>query len=62
VKEEVAGENEKRKVPAGISVFDLIMPWKSDVVLQDTTNLSKDGYSRVVSCSSKSKCPKVLDV
>lgn len=31
-KEELVGDNEKRKVPLGVSVFDLIMPWKSDVV------------------------------
>ena len=54
-KEEPAGENEKRKVPLGISVFDLIMPWKADVVGQDTSNLCKSGLSKVVSCSSKSK-------
>ena len=58
-KEEVVGDNEKRKVPLGVSVFDLIMPWKSDVVGQDTSNLCKNGLSKVVTCSSKSK---VLDI
>ena len=52
-KEEVAGDNEKRKVPLGVSVFDLIMPWKSEVKGQDTSNLCKNGLSKVVTCSSK---------
>ena len=46
-KEEVAGENEKRKVPLGVSVFDLIMPWKSDVVGQDTYQQSKIPFTLV---------------
>ena len=25
-------QNEKRRVPEGTSVFDLIMPWKAEVV------------------------------
>ena len=59
-KEEIVGDNEKRKVPEGVSVFDLIMPWKSEVPQsQDTNNLQKDGLSKVVPCSTKSK---VLDV
>jgi hypothetical protein len=29
---EVPVENERRKVPDGISVFDLIMPWKAEVI------------------------------
>lgn len=52
-KEEITGDSEKRKVPLGVSVFDLIMPWKLDVKEQDTTNLCKDGLSKVVPCSSK---------
>ena len=58
-KEETETENEKRKVPLGVSVFDLIMPWKSEVVKQDTSNLLKDGYSKIVCCSGKNK---VLDL
>jgi hypothetical protein len=52
-------ENEKRKVPPGISVFDLIMPWKSDVVQQETSSLLKDDLSNIVTCSGKNK---VLEV
>jgi len=29
---EVPVENERRKVPDGVSVFDLIMPWKAEVI------------------------------
>lgn len=58
-KEETVVENEKRKVPTGVSVFDLIMPWKTEIVQQDTTNLIKDGIAKMVTCSGKSK---VLDL
>lgn len=58
-KDEEEGGDEKRKVPPGVSVFDLIMPWKSEVTKQDTITLTKDGYSKIVSCSGKTK---VLDV
>jgi len=42
-------------VPPGLSVFDLIMPWKAEIAEQTITNLEKNGLSKVVSCSGKSQ-------
>jgi hypothetical protein len=46
--------DEKRKVPPGVSVFDLIMPWKNEITAQD--GLWPQGFSKIVSCK------KVLEV
>jgi hypothetical protein len=47
-------------VPPGLSVFDLIMPWKNEIIKPvETELLQKSGFSKIVGCSSKQK---VLDV
>lgn len=51
--DELVGETGQRKVPQGVSVFDLIMPWKSDVVEQETTDLCKDGLAKIVTPKGK---------
>lgn len=52
-------DKKKRLVPPGTSLFDLIMPWKTEIEKQETSNLVKNGYSKVVNCSGKNK---VFDV
>ena len=47
-------DNEKRKVPNGVSVFDLIMPWKQDVTNQSgTVSFQKDNLAKIVNATSK---------
>lgn len=53
-------EIERRKVPNGVSVFDLIMPWKLEVKNQENTSqLQKDNLAKVVTTQGKQK---VLDI
>jgi len=53
---EVPVENERRKVPDGVSVFDLIMPWKAEVVEQKPlSTIEKEGLAKVVQVSGKDK-------
>jgi hypothetical protein len=40
-------------VPPGISVFDLIMPWKNDIVIQNTSNSEKNKLSKLITCQPK---------
>ena len=51
-KEEESGE---RLVPNGVSVFDLIMPWKSEI----KTQIDKTGLSKVINCSTKAPVEKL---
>jgi hypothetical protein len=43
----VSAPETQRLVPPGISVFDLIMPWKNDVVKQEISNLEKNKLSHI---------------
>lgn len=43
----------KRYVPDGVSIFDLIMPWKQDIIAQKDS-ISKDLY-KVVQLTGKNK-------
>jgi len=40
-------------VPAGISIYDLIMPWKASVVNEPPQGLVESKLAKVVNCSSK---------
>jgi len=41
----------ERLVPKGVSVFDLIMPWKTQVENQESKDLVNKGLAKVVNCS-----------
>jgi len=46
-------ENSQRLVPKGVSVFDLIMPWKTEVQHDNTPDLVSDGLAKVIACPTK---------
>lgn len=50
-------DGEKRLVPEGVSVFDLIMPWKTEVNLKQ--GAVSDGLSKTVTFSSKNRVEQV---
>lgn len=52
-KAQQVGPNESRKVPDGVSVFDLIMPWKNEVDLNTKNEVVEDGLSEVHHIKSK---------
>lgn len=41
----------ERLVPANVSVFDLIMPWKQEIKPQITKDLVHDKLAKIVKCS-----------
>lgn len=58
-KAQQVGPNESRKVPDGVSVFDLIMPWKNEVDLNTKNEVVEDGLSEVHHIKSKGGIQKV---
>jgi len=42
-----------RLVPLGVSVFDLIMPWKNEIVTDMRADIEKLGLAKVVTCKDK---------
>lgn len=40
-------------MPAGLSMFDLIMPWKNEVKQETETDLEKRGLAKVIAFSDK---------
>ena len=45
--------NERRRVPDGVSVFDLIMPWKAEVKQNLSDSLVQNGLAKIVTNKSK---------
>ena len=43
-----AHQETQRLVPYGVSVFDLIMPWKNEIVDKESKNLIEKGFAKVV--------------
>ena len=55
LEEQMALKNQQRLVPDGVSVFDLIMNWKTEIKKNESVdeNLKKKGLAKVVKCHKK---------
>ena len=55
LEEQMTLKNQKRQVSDGVSVFDLIMNWKTEINDEDNYDelFKKKGFSKVIKCQSK---------